>query len=243
MTHLIIFHGDADLPSHSPFCVKAMCLMEMAGHDWQPEYIQDLSTMPLGRVPVLRLGDRLIPDSHHIQEYLEALGTDFYAGLTDIERAASHALVRMTEESLRLGLVHDRWLDETCWPLMRETFFAGVPAPARDEVAAGVQTLVRHGLMGNGIAQFTPQDRTRRLTKDLAVLAAKLADKDFMFGDSPTAADAAIGPVLDMILRLPAPTGLRLAAESHPAFAPYVARVRAALYPPMKRFATATAAA
>lgn len=240
---LIIFHGDAVLPTHSPFCLKAICLLEMAGQAWEPEYIQDLSTMPMGRVPVLRIGDRLIPDSHHIQEFLEEQGADFNPGLSADELAMSHALIRMVEESLRLGLVHDRWLDEAAWPIMRESFFAAVPAPARAEVAAEVQEMVRSGLMSHGIAQFEPQDRLRRLTKDLDVLERQLAGKQFLFGDAPTLADAAIAPVLDMILRLPAPTGLRQAAEARHLFAPYAARVRAAIYPSMQRFSTGVSAA
>jgi hypothetical protein len=52
---LIVFHGDAQFPTFSPFCLKAMCLLEMAGQAWEPEYALDLSTMPLGKVPVFRL--------------------------------------------------------------------------------------------------------------------------------------------------------------------------------------------
>lgn len=241
---LIVFPGDARLPSHSPFCLKAMCLLEMAGQEWAPEYIQDLSTMPLGKVPVLRVGDRLIPDSHHIQAYLEGLGADFYPGLSEQDRHATHALVRMTEETLRLGLVHDRWLNVDVWPVMRESFFAAVPAAARDQVAREVQEHVRTGLVGHGIARFDEADRVRSFQKDLDVLRFKLADKPFLFGDHPSAADAAIAPVLDMILQLPAPTGLRKAAESHASFAGYVKRVGAAIYPPQSRFETqATVAA
>ncbi|MEP1884930.1 MAG: glutathione S-transferase family protein [Marinomonas sp.] len=240
---LITFHGDDKLPSFSPFCLKAMCLLEMAGQEWEPEYIQDLSTMPLGRVPVLRLQDELIPDSHHIQEHLERNGFDFNPGLTASDKATSHALVRMTEESLRLGLVHDRWLDEKVWPEMRGSFFAAVPDQMRNEVAAQVQDQVRAGLTSHGIAQFQPDDRVRRLNKDMIALEHQLSGKAFLFGDEPSAADATIAPVLDMILGLPAPTALRAAAESFHVFAPYVSRTREAIYPPMERFSAGASAA
>ncbi len=240
---LIVFPGDGRLPTFSPFCLKTMCLLEMAGQDWAPEYIQDLSTMPLGKVPVLRVGERLIPDSHHIQAYLESLGADFHPGLSEQDRHATHALVRMVEENLRLGLVHDRWLNEDVWPVMRESFFAAVPAPAREQVAADVQAQVRAGLMGQGIARFDEADRLRSFHKDMDVLQFKLGDKPYLFGDQPSAADAAIAPVLDMILHLPAPTGLRQSAEAHERFAGYVHRVGAAIYPPQSRFETPAIAA
>lgn len=237
MTHLITFPGDANLPSHSPFGLKAMCLLQMAGHSWAPEYVQDFSILPMGKVPVLRLKDRLVPDSHHIQAYLEELGTDFYPGLTQADKASAHMLIRMTEENLRLGLVYDRWLDAEVWPIMREMFFGQVPAAARDTVANGAQAQVRDGLMSEGIARFAPEDRLRRLTQDLDALQLTLGNKDFLFGDTPTAADAAVAPVLDMILQLPVDTGLKQAVQARANFAPYVTRVRAAIYPPMQMFA------
>ena len=71
---LIIFHGDAVLLTHSPFCLKAMCLLEMAGQDWAPEYIQDLSTMPMGRVPVLEQ-ESGVSKTHSVQDPVTGQGT------------------------------------------------------------------------------------------------------------------------------------------------------------------------
>ena len=56
--------------------------------------------MPYGRLPVLKTPDQLIPDTHHIQAYLEDLDIGFNAGLIPAERAQSHALIRMVEENL-----------------------------------------------------------------------------------------------------------------------------------------------
>ncbi|PSL16560.1 glutathione S-transferase family protein [Shimia abyssi] len=240
MLTLLTFPGDATSPTHSPFCLKAMCLLEMAGQDWQPELVQDLAILPLGRAPVLRAGDRLIPDSHHIQGYLEALGADFYPGVSDQDRAIAHALIRMTEENLRTGLVYSRWLDPQIWPIMREAFFADVPAPARADVANGVQEHVRAGLMAHGIAQFDPADRLHRLVKDVDAIELTLGRGPFLFGDLPTAADAAIAPVLDMLMTLPVETDIKRAVASRHTLTAYVSRVRAAIYPSMQKFSTAT---
>ncbi|WP_270725462.1 glutathione S-transferase family protein [Shimia sp. Alg240-R146] len=229
--HLIMFPGNDALPSHSPFCMKAICLLQMAGVDWQPEFSVDVSVQPLGKLPVLRAGDSLIPDSSNIEDHLTAEGADFYPALTAEEKGVAHALVSMVEHNLTLGMVHDRWLDDRVWPVMREEFFAQVPPDAREMVAAQAQAPVREGLTSQGIARFSPEDRKRRLGRDLATLESKLGNKAFLFGDMPTGADAAIAPVLDMILRLPAKTDLRVAVESIPTFAPYVTRVRAAIYP------------
>ena len=87
------------------------------------------------------------------------------------------------------------------------------------------------------------ENELKRMERDLAAIETKLGDKAFLFGGVATAADATVAPVLDMILQLPAPTGLRQAAEARHVFAPYAARVRAAIYPPMQRFSTGVSAA
>lgn len=228
---LIMFPGNDALPSHSPFCMKAICLLEMAGIAWEPEISVDVSVQPLGKLPVLRAGAQVIPDSSNIEDYLSAQGYDFDIGLSAAQKAVSHALKSMVEHNLTLGMVHDRWLDERVWPVMREEFFAAVPDEAREMVAEQGRAPVRAGLTSQGIARFSAQDRKTRLGRDLAVLETVLGDQAFLFGDGPSSADAAIAPVLDMILRLPAKTDLWAAVEAVPTFAPYVARVRAAIYP------------
>lgn len=231
MLTLLTFPGAQGMPSHSPFCLKAMCLLHMSGEAWDVEYIQDLSTMPLGRVPVLRVGDQVIPDSHNIQSYLESLGHCFDTGLSKIELAQSHMLIRTVEESLRLGLVHDRWLHPDVWPIMSDILFAPVPAEIRPQIKAEAKSHVEAGLFSQGISRFSEADRLTRLGKDMDAVATALDDKAFLFGSAPTSADAAIAPVLDMILQAPAPTGLRKLAEAKASFKPYVERVRAAIYP------------
>lgn len=241
--HLIMFPGDSALPSLSPFCMKAVCLLEMAGEAWQPEYTTDVSTMPLGKLPVLRFGDQLIPDSSNIEDFLTARGANFYPGLSQGEICEAHALVRMVEYSLVLGMAHDRWLDENVWPKARDMFFAGVPDEIKEVVAPQAQESVRAGLMSQGIARFSPQDRQARFDKDLAAIDSKLAKNDFLFGDVPSGADAAIAPTLDMILRLPAKTDLRTAVAENAPLVAYVARVREAIYPEPYRAAAVTSAA
>ena len=113
MLTLLTFPSSFGAPSHSPYCVKAMYLLQMSGLNWQPEYMHDPRKMPLSRLPVLKEGDQLIPHSAHIQMHLEANGVDFNVGLSDLEKAQAHALVQMTEAALYNVLAHDRWLVDT----------------------------------------------------------------------------------------------------------------------------------
>ena len=182
MLTLITFSGGFDQPSHSPFCAKAMGLLRLSGRDWQPKYVTNPANMPLSRLPVLKTADRLIPDSYMIQAWLEGQGADFYPGLDDKDRARAHALIRMTEENLRLGLVYERWLNEECWPIVRDAFFAEVPSLLRKPLASMVRKKARTQLTAHGIAQFSETDRRARLLYDLEAIRQQLDGKAFLFG-------------------------------------------------------------
>ena len=103
MITLMTFAACDTQPSHSPYCVKAMCLLEMAGQKWRREDLKMPSKAPLGKLPVLRVGDRLIPDTEFIQHWLEEQGADFHVGLDAVQRAHSHGIVRMVEGSIGLA--------------------------------------------------------------------------------------------------------------------------------------------
>lgn len=231
MLTLLTFPGDEDHPSFSPFCVKAMCLLRMSGRGWMPKYVSNPSSMPYGRLPVLKTSDRLVPDSDGIRAFLESEGAEFDAVLDPAQRAASHALIRMTEENLRCGLVHDRWLRDDCWAVIRASFFSEVPAPLRGIVAGMVRRRIRRAMTAQGMAQFSEEERLDRLGRDLTAIAGTLAGKPFLFGETPTAADAAVVPVIDMIRTLPCDSGLRRLVRENALLMAYIERGRAALYP------------
>ncbi|MGX9356199.1 glutathione S-transferase family protein [Roseobacteraceae bacterium S113] len=224
MLILKTFPGSFNLPSHSPFCAKAMALLKMADVRWRPEYVSMPRGMPYGRLPVMQVGDRLIPESRNIQTYLEGQGAQFWRGTSGKDRARAHGMIRIAEESLRLGLVHDRWLDEACWPKVREAFFGNMPAPLRAVIPELVRRDVRKGLLSNGLARLSEADRLMRLEDDLDAFAEILWDSAFLLGDHPTAADAAVAPVLTMIAKLPADTALRRAMRARPQLSDYVIR-------------------
>lgn len=232
MLTLLTFPGGLGLPSLSPFCLKAMALLHLSGMEWRPEWKGRPSATPYGKLPVLRTGDgQIIPDSANIQAWLEAQGVDFHPGLSAAQRAQAHALVVMVEESLRCGLVTDRWLNDANWPRCRDVFFAPVPGPMRGVIANMVRKSVRRAMEAQGMAKFSETDRLARLGRDLDAITVTLGDKAFLFGDAPSAADAAVAPVLAMIDSLPADTGLRRLVRGNAALMEYLPRARAALYP------------
>ena len=117
MLTLLTFPSHYGEPGGSPFCIKAVCLLNMSAQSWKSS-LADVRKMPKAKLPVLKTTDQMIPDSENIRSYLEQQGADFDKGLSDTERAASRAFIRMAEEHLYFHLVADRWLrDDVCQSL------------------------------------------------------------------------------------------------------------------------------
>lgn len=87
--------------------------------------------MPYGKLPAIRIEDQIIADSENIRAWLEAQGAAFDVGLTQAQKALSHALIRMAEEHLYFHVVYDRWADDAVWPVIRDTYFGMIPRPIR----------------------------------------------------------------------------------------------------------------
>ena len=92
-----------------------------------------------------------------------------------------------------------------------------------------------HGL------EWAIEDGTVVTAADLDVLQQRLGDGPWLFGRRPTAADAAVVPVLSALDKLPGDTPARQGLRARDSLMAYVARGRAQLYP--ERFRTPISAA
>lgn len=230
MLTLITFPASFGELSHSPFCAKAIILLQMSGQPWQREDIANPSSMPHGKLPVLRANGDLIPDSEFIESWLTAQGADFYPECTGEQKAIGHSVTRMVEESLRLALVHDRWLNDQNWAHIGPLFFEAVPRPIRKLIARKARKSVKAGLTSHGIARMSAEQRLQKADNDLNALGQIIGTNDFMLGTAPTAVDAAVLPVLSMIDRLPVATALTQLVRSKSWVKAYLQRARSTLY-------------
>ncbi len=229
MLNLLTFDSHFNQPGGSPFCLKAICLLNMSGQDWKSS-LADVRKMPKAKLPVLKVGKELIPDSENIRAYLEQKGADFDKGLSDSERAASQGFIRMAEEHLYFHLVADRWMRDDMWPILRDTFFDMIPKPMRGIITNKIRKNLRAGLYAQGIGRFSEAERATRVAKDLAAIKLQLGDKPYLFGDAPTAADASVCPVLSGLESIPLSTEVSNLVKEDKVLTDYIARMRAALY-------------
>ncbi|SDU13299.1 glutathione S-transferase family protein [Stappia sp. ES.058] len=233
MLVLIDFPAALGLRSLSPFAYKAEALLTLCGCDYRKEAIADLSLLPHGKVPVLRDGDLVIPDSSLIQRHLERHhGLAIDAQLTDIERAMAEAFRRMAEEHLRWTMVHARWIDPAGEEEIIAAAFSGVPEAARRSVFLEVREQVRQSLHMQGIGRHTAEEIYTFGRNDLDAIASFLDDKPFLMGDRPTSVDAFIAGLMINMLTSRIDTPLTRHAWAIPTFADYVVRFEREVFGP-----------
>jgi glutathione S-transferase len=180
----------------SPFCVKAIWLLNMSGQKWQREDSMDPRKMPKQKLPVIRVGEKLIHDSDNIRTYLEQQGANFDAGLSDMEQATSRAFIRMAEEHLYFHCVLQRWGEDSVWPIIRDQYFSAIPALLRGFVTNRIRKDVLQGMHMQGLGRLTPEERLEKIEPDLKAIITRLWHGKFLFGDTPTAADTSVAPML-----------------------------------------------
>ncbi|MGB7240591.1 MAG: glutathione S-transferase family protein [Sulfitobacter sp.] len=213
----------------SPFGTKAIYLLNMSGYDWQREDLNDPRKMPRQKLPVIRVGDKLIADSDEIRTYLETTGADFDAGLSDLDKATARAFQRMAEEHLYFHIVMDRWGNDAVWPSIREAYFHMIPALMRGIVTRSMRKKLMAGMHAQGLGRLTASERMDRLEPDLQAITARLWTGKFLMGDRPSAVDASVGAMLGAMRATPVETALTRRVSHDAILSGYIDRVRAAL--------------
>ena len=216
--------------SYSPFCTKAAYLLNMSGTQWARNDMHDPRKMPYGKLPAIALDDgTIVPDSDNIRIHLEGLGRDFDEKLTVREKGTSRAFIRMAEEHMYWHQVYDRWGDEANWAIIRKEYFAFLPALVRGFVTTKLRKDLMKTMHGLGLGRLTVQERLARIEPDLQAITAHLGEQQFLFGDTPTAADASVGAILGGIIGAPVPTPLSRRVAHDPILSAYTDRCRDAM--------------
>ncbi|HHL21276.1 MAG TPA: glutathione S-transferase family protein [Aliiroseovarius sp.] len=224
--------GGDGLASQSPFVLKTMGWLTVLGLDWQADYKADIRKQPNGKLPVLVDGDRVIPDSEAIAEYLQdKAGRRLDDGLGARDQALSQALIRMVEEHSYFIGVWNRWSEDDNFAPVRAAIEKAAPFPLSRLLPGIIRKGVLKQVRAQGIGRMDDDLRLARFTADLDAVEAVLGPGPWLFGDQPRAADLSVGAILAAIVVTPKDTEIRRAITSRPALTAYVARARAELFP------------
>ena len=123
------FHGNKNLSSHSPACVKLTHWLRIAGVPHTLINPTPTQMGPTGKIPRVEFNGNVLGDSSNIIDVLEsALGKDLDEGLSSVQRATALAVQRMLEEHLYFIMVYYRYQDETCFQRTCKIYSEGMPA-------------------------------------------------------------------------------------------------------------------
>lgn len=229
---LIVFPPTYGEPAGSPFATKAIAMMHSAGLDYTLTYLSNPTKMPKGKLPVLKVGDRLIPDSNEIREYIEAEhGIDFDAGLNAKDRAISTAIIRMIEEHTYFIVYCSRWMEDKNWKVTKEANFGGIPAIIRGLITRMVRKGAIAQCKGQGMGRHSKAERLKRFQQDIDSIEVLLGNKDFLFGDTPTAADITTVTALRFTAGFSGENDLSDYLTSKPKIMSYLERGKEVLFP------------
>ena len=179
------------LPGPSPFVMKADIQLQMLGVPFERQ-VADLESVSKHKAPYVEDDGEIIQDSTFIRMHFEQkLGRDLNEGLSDEQRACAWAMERLLEDRLVLALASERWLVDENFYKGPAMFFMDVPEPARQQVMDQVRRDIREAQTGQGWLRHSREERMMLAERDIAAVSTLLGEKDFMFGEEPSALDAA----------------------------------------------------
>ncbi|MDI1450854.1 glutathione S-transferase family protein [Polyangium sp. 6x1] len=194
------------LPDLGPFVVKLETWLRIAGIPYRTAP-GDFRKAPKGKIPYASDGDRLIPDSSQIIDYLvEKHGDKLNDGRFGAQdKALGRAIKSMFESELYFVLVYLRWWSDEDFARLRPAIgqsmaSAGVPRFAVSPLLAFAQRQTRSMLKAQGIGRHTREEvyATGRALVDAA--ADLLGDKPFFLDDAPSTLDtAAYGQLAELL--------------------------------------------
>ena len=228
---LYCFQPAGGLPDASPFVVKVMTLLKMAGLD----YVEDrtgFARAPKGKQPYIDDDGTIVADSTFIRFHIEdAHGVDLDAGLTAEQKAIGWCAEKMCEEHLYWLVARAMWMDDANFERGPARWFNKLPAPARPFAKWYMRRRVSKNLWSQGLGRHSAAEADRLGVRDIEALAGLIGDKAFLFGDTPHSADATVFAFLAAIMSPIAETAMRDAALATPTLVAYRARMMRRFFP------------
>lgn len=193
MITLYTFGPFFGLPDASPFVMKGMLLLKMAGLT----FVEDRNgymKAPKGKLPYIDDDGQKIADTTFIRLHIEKkYGYDYDAGLTAEQKAIAYALEKLCEDHLYWLVIADRWLIDANFARGPAQFFDAAPAPLRPLIGAFVRRKIRRDATGQGLYRHSLDERRDLARRGFASISTLLGDKPFLFGDTPHGVDATLG--------------------------------------------------
>jgi glutathione S-transferase len=216
------------LPDPSPFVLKTMTQLKMAGLPFSFERAAPPQA-PKGKIPFIRDGELVLGDSVFILDHLKrAHGVELDGHLTERQRSVGWALERMVEDHLYWAIIHSRWAIDENFDKGPAQFFGGAPKEAK----RGFQEGMKRTLHGQGFGRHEDAEIADLAARDFAAASELLGDKPYLFGAEPCSMDATLFAFTAAAATPFFDSSIRQAAESFPNLVAYQWRMMDRYYEP-----------
>ncbi len=203
------------LADNNPYGLKVVAFLRLCELPYRQEHIIDTREAPRGQLPYIVADGGVIGDSDLIIAHL--IGTHRLPiddGLSEAERRIGH-MIRRTLDDLYWVMSYSRWSDARFWPLFRDQLLNTHPGLTEAMLEAARQYNLKRYYF-QGIGRYEPEQVYARGVADLDAVAGTLADRPFIFGDTPRSIDAALMGFLPNIHRYEIDTPLRAFVSTQP---------------------------
>jgi len=180
------------LPDASPFVLKVDAYMRMANVPFESKNgVDNLKAAPKKQLPFILDGDRVVPDSQQIIEYLKSnKKADLDDWLSPDQKAISYLVTKSIDENFYWCLVHSRWVKDDTWPHIRDNFFSDMPFPVKQLVPPMLRKGVIKSMREHGMGRHSDAEILGIAKQNFQALSDLLGDKPFMLGEQPCTLDA-----------------------------------------------------
>lgn len=217
--------------SFSPFVLQVHRALRLAELPYEIHYVDMLKLKqlnPTGQLPVLVIDGENVNDSTRILHRIEQLRPgSLLGGLDAPGRAEAWLWEEFADTSLYPYVLATRWADDRGWPVPRDAFFGGLPAPLRLFVPGMVRRGVKRKLVERDFLREGLDVCYARLQRVLESLEGRAPAHGFWLGERPTVADLGLFAQLHS-LRLPATPFQAETIAGHPQLSRWLDRVDAA---------------
>jgi glutathione S-transferase len=199
--------GHARWSSFSPYVLlveRALRLAKLPFEHEQVDMMKLNKLNPVGQLPVLVVGDEVVPDSTNILRRIdEQLSPGSLTRGLDARTVAEAWLwEEFADTALYPYVLSTRWADDRGWETPRKAFFGGLPPVLRDVIAAFMRRKTLNMLVGRDFTRAGLPACDARMNRVLDHLESRAPATGFWMGAEITVADLGLFAHLHS-LRLP----------------------------------------
>ncbi|WP_374077967.1 glutathione S-transferase family protein [Bdellovibrio bacteriovorus] len=218
------------LPSLSPFCIKVEMYLRKNKIPYRVVIEKNPARGPKGKMPFIRDGEHVIPDSTFILQHLaEKRGLQSSAGA--LQEAQGIAIQRMVEEHLYFILLYSRWIDPKGWSILKTEFAPLFPPLIGVPFLIFLRSRLRSQAYQQGLGRHTQEEVYRLGSQEMKALSDLLGDKTYFLGTQFSEVDATVYAFLITILKQPIESHLKKTLLTHPNLVAYCLREEAECFP------------